>query len=328
LAKRAFITGITGQDGSYLAEFLIGKGYEVHGLVRRTSVPNTLRIEPLLAQAQGRLLLHPGDIQDANSLMTLMAGIQPDEVYHLAAQSHVGTAWKEPVYTVDVTGLGMLRVLEAVRCHAPDARVFHPSSSEMFGSVETTPQDENTPFHPRNPYGVAKVYGHWITLNYRESYNLYAVNGILYNHESPRRDEMFVTRKITAAVARIKKGLQAKLVLGNLDARRDVGFAGDYVEAMWLMLQQKNPEDYVIATGQAHSVREFCEEAFARVGLDPRKYVEVDEKLLRPGDTDRLVGNPRKAREKLRWSPRLDFRGLVHLMVDSDLMGLKARGTP
>jgi GDPmannose 4,6-dehydratase len=314
----ALITGITGQDGSYLAELLLAKGYQVHGIVRRTSSPNLERIEHLQDQIQ----LHDGDLLDLCSLQQLLAAIQPDEVYNLAAQSFVATSWQQPVLTAEVTGLGVLRMLEAVRRTKPDARFYQASSSEMFGKVLETPQRETTPFYPRSPYSVAKVYGHHLTINYRESYGMYACSGILFNHESPRRGIEFVTRKITAAVARIKLGLQHELKLGNLDAQRDWGYAGDYVEAMWLMLQQDEPDDFVIGTGETHSVREFCEIAFSHAGLSYEQYVSIDPKFFRPAEVDLLLGDCRKAREKLGWAPRMSFRDLVCTMVDADLQRL------
>jgi GDPmannose 4,6-dehydratase len=295
--RRALITGITGQDGSYLAELLLEQGYEVFGLVRRSSSPRLERIAHLEAR--------------------------PDEVYNLAAQSFVPTSWQEPVLTAEFTGLGVTRLLEALRQAAPEARFYQASSSEIFGQVAQSPQDEHTPFWPRSPYGVAKLYGHWITVNYRESYGLFACCGILFNHESPRRGEEFVTRKITRAAARIARGLERELVLGNLAARRDWGFAGDYVRAMWLMLQREDPRDYVIASGVTHSVAEFCERAFAEVGLDWREHVRSDERLLRPAEIDRLVGDARRAREELGWRPQMDFGELVAHMVRADVERLE-----
>lgn len=325
-SKRALITGITGQDGSYLAEFLLDKGYEVHGLVRRSSTFGTQRIEHLyrdIHEVHRPLTLHHGDMADGNGLARLIREIRPTEVYNLAAQSHVRVSFDQPTYTADVTAVGTLRLLEAIR-DLQDAvgyqiRFYQASSSEMFGKVVETPQTETTPFHPRSPYGVAKVYGHWITVNYRESYGLHASCGILFNHESPRRGETFVTRKITRAATRIKLGLQEKLYLGNLDAQRDWGFAGDYVEAMWLMLQQDEPEDYVIATNETHSVREFCEKAFGRLGLDAREFIDIDPRYFRPAEVDLLLGDSRKAREKLGWVPRTSFDDLVAMMVDADM---------
>jgi GDPmannose 4,6-dehydratase len=329
-SKRALITGITGQDGSYLAELLLAKGYEVHGLVRRSSTSNVGRLSHLehhLQREPGemgkRLFLHSADLSDAGRLSQLVQMIQPDEVYNLAAQSHVQISFEQPVYTADTTGLGATRLLEAVRrlqeLSGCQVRFFQASSSEMFGKVAETPQSETTPFYPRSPYGVAKLYAHWITVNYRESYNLHASCGILFNHESPRRGEAFVTRKISRAVGRIKYGLQKKLYLGNLDAKRDWGFAGDSVEAMWMMLQQELPDDYVIATGVSHSVKEFCERAFSRVDLDYRDFVETDSRDFRPAEVDLLEGNAGKAKDKLNWAPRVSFESLADMMVDSDL---------
>ncbi|HVQ31848.1 MAG TPA: GDP-mannose 4,6-dehydratase, partial [Vicinamibacteria bacterium] len=300
-AKKAFITGITGQDGSYLVELLLEKGYEVHGLVRRSSSFNTWRID---AQ-RDRLVLHYGDLVDQNSLMRTLALVQPQEVYNLAAQSHVKVSFEMPEYTGSVTALGVLRLLDAVRDLGLDTRVYQAGSSEMFGLVQETPQSEKTPFYPRSPYGVAKVFGHWMAVNYRESYGMHVSNGILFNHESPRRGENFVTRKITLGIAAIKKGTMKELRLGNLEARRDWGFAGDYVEAMWRMLQQDEADDYVVATGETHSVQEFCEEAFSHAGLDWKKYVKVDPKYFRPAEVDILLGNPAKAKAKLGWSPKV-----------------------
>jgi GDPmannose 4,6-dehydratase len=313
--KRALITGITGQDGSYLADFLLTRGYEVHGMVRRSSTENFERIGHL----RNRVALHQADLLDQLSIITLIRTVRPREVYNLAAQSFVPTSWVQPVLTGDFTAIGVTRMLEAIRLVDPKIRFYQASSSEMFGKVQETPQTERTPFYPRSPYGVAKVYGHWITVNYRESYDLYACSGILFNHESPRRGKEFVTRKITHAVAEIKFGLRKELLLGNLEARRDWGFAGDYVRAMWLMLQQKAPDDYVVATGQNHTVREFCEIAFERAGLDWKRHVKVDPKLYRPADVDTLCGNPAKARRRLGWKPETSFRDLVRMMVDADL---------
>ena len=319
--KTALITGITGQDGSYLAELLLGKGYVVHGLVRRTSAISTGRIDHLYDHE--RLRLHYGDMSDGSSLSRLVAEIAPHEVYNLAAQSHVRVSFDQPAYTADVTAVGTLRLLEAVRqqCEATGSQVryYQASSSEMFGKVAETPQRETTPFHPRSPYGVAKVCAHWFTVNYRESYGLHASCGILFNHESPRRGETFVTRKITRAATRIKLGLQDKLYLGNLDAKRDWGFAGDYVGAMWLMLQQDQPDDYVIATGESVTVREFCDLAFGRLGLNYRDYVVTDERYLRPAEVDLLLGDNTKARQKLNWRPHVTITELVAIMVDADL---------
>jgi GDPmannose 4,6-dehydratase len=313
--KRALITGITGQDGSYLAEFLLEKGYQVFGLVRRSSTVNFERI----AHIHDRIELVSGDLTDQNSLALAMQAAQPDEVYNLAAQSFVPASWTQPILTGDVTGLGATRVLEAVRMHDRDVRVYQASSSEMFGKVQAVPQKEDTPFYPRSPYSVAKVYGHWATVNYRESYNLFAVSGILFNHESPRRGLEFVTRKVTDAVARIKMGLAKEVRLGNLDAKRDWGYAGDYVRAMWLMLQQEQPEDYVIATGETHSVEELVEVAFSHVGLDWHDYVVQDERFMRPAEVDLLIGGPEKAKQTLGWEPEVSFEGLIQMMVDADL---------
>ena len=325
-ANRALITGITGQDGSYLAELLLDKGYEVHGLVRRSSTFGTQRIEHLyrdIHEVHRPLVLHHGDMADGNGLARLIREIRPTEVYNLAAQSHVRVSFDQPTYTADVTAVGTLRLLEAIR-DFQDAvgsriRFYQASSSEMFGKVVETPQRETTPFYPRSPYGVAKLYAHWITVNYRESYGLHGSCGILFNHESPRRGETFVTRKITRAAARIKLGLQNKLFLGNLDAQRDWGFAGDYVEAMWLMLQQPEPDDYVVATNELYSVRDFCEQAFSRLGLDYREHVEVDPRYYRPAEVDLLLGDSSKARTKLGWVPRTSFGQLVDMMVEGDL---------
>ncbi len=318
--KRALITGITGQDGSYLAEFLLSKGYEVHGMVRRSSTENFERI----AHLKDRVSLHQADLLDQLSIINLIRRVRPREVYNLAAQSFVPTSWVQPVLTGDFTAIGVTRMLEAVRLVDPSIRFYQASSSEMFGMVRETPQTEKTPFYPRSPYGVAKVYGHWITVNYRESYGIFACSGILFNHESPRRGKEFVTRKISHAAAAIRLGLQKELRLGNLDARRDWGYAGDYVRAMWLMLQQKEPDDYVVATGRSHTVGDFCRLAFERVGLDWRRHVKVDPKLYRPADVDTLCGNAAKARRKLGWRPEVSFRDLVNMMVDADLRRLSA----
>lgn len=319
MKKRALITGITGQDGSYLAEFLLEQGYEVIGMVRRTSTVNFERIEHI----QDKLTLVTGDLADEVSLISLLREHRPAEVYNLAAQSFVQTSWAQPVFTGETTALGVTRMLDAVRIVDPEIRFYQASSSEMFGKVLEVPQKETTPFYPRSPYGVAKVYGHWITVNYRESYNMHASSGILFNHESPRRGLEFVTRKIAHGVARIKLGLAEELRLGNLDARRDWGFAGDYVQAMWLMLQQDRPDDYVVATGETHAVREFCELAFGHVGLDYRNYVVQDERFMRPAEVDLLIGDPTKARTTLGWQPRTSFPELVRMMVDADLQLLK-----
>jgi GDPmannose 4,6-dehydratase len=315
--KKAFITGITGQDGSYLAELLLEKGYEVHGLVRRSSSFNTWRID----HVRDHLMLHYGDLVDQNSLVRTLEAVGPDEVYNLAAQSHVKVSFEMPEYTGNVTALGVLRLLDALRELGLSARVYQAGSSEMYGLVQETPQTERTPFHPRSPYGVSKVFGHWTAINYREGYGMHVSNGILFNHESPRRGENFVTRKITMGLAAIKKGKARELRLGNLDARRDWGFAKDYAEAMWLMLQREKPDDYVVATGENHSVREFLEEAFSYAGLDWQEYVKVDPKYFRPAEVDRLLGNPAKAQKALGWKTRIGFRELVRLMVDADMEG-------
>ena len=321
--KTALITGITGQDGSYLAEFLLEKGYRVFGLVRRSSTVTFERIQHI----QERVGLLSGDLADQNSLLYALQECNPDEVYNLAAQSFVQTSWTQPVLTGDVTALGVTRMLEAIRVFNPRIRFYQASSSEMFGKVQAVPQTEDTPFYPRSPYGVAKVYGHWATVNYRESYDAYAVSGILFNHESPRRGLEFVTRKVTHAVARIETGQQDKLHLGNLEARRDWGFAGDYVRAMWMMLQQDEPRDYVVATGVTHSVRELVEVAFEHVGLDWREHVVQDERFMRPAEVDLLIGDAGRARETLGWTPEVDFHGLVRMMVDADLARLRG-GSP
>jgi GDPmannose 4,6-dehydratase len=326
LAKVALITGVTGQDGSYLAEFLLKKGYEVHGIVRRSSSFATARIDHLRRgfEVPGEgLQLHYGDLGDGTGIRRIIEQVRPDEVYNLAAQSHVRISFDQPEYTADVVGLGALRLLEALRDHnqrhGREARLYQAGSSEMFGKAAEVPQKETTPFHPRSPYACAKVYAHWQTVNYREAYDLFAVNGILFNHESPRRGENFVTRKITRSAGRIKVGLQNKLLLGNLDAKRDWGFAGDYVEAMWLMLQQDRPDDYVIATGETHSVQEFLELAFDCLELDWHKYVDTDERFFRPSEVDLLCGDSSKARRALRWEPAVKFSALVAMMVDADL---------
>ncbi len=318
---KALITGITGQDGSYLAELLLSKGYEVHGIIRRASTFNTSRIDHLYHDPHVNgvsLFLHYGDLSDSTNLVKLLYGLQPDEVYHLAAQSHVKVSFEMPEYTGDIGGLGAVRLLEAIRETGPKCKFYQASSSEMFGRAKEVPQNENTPFYPRSPYACAKVYAFWSTVNYREAYGIHACNGILFNHESPRRGETFVTRKITRAVARIEAGVQKKLFLGNLEARRDWGYAPEYVEAMWRMLQQDKPDDFVIATGESHSVREFGEEAFAYAGLDWQACVEVDTRYFRPSEVDALRGDARKAREVLGWKPKTGFRELVHLMVDAD----------
>ncbi len=312
----AIITGITGQDGSYLAELLLDKGYEVHGIVRRASTENFERINHLT----DRVKLHQADLLDQLSLIDVLGEVRPQEVYNLAAMSFVPTSWKQPVLTGEFTAIGVTRMLEAIRLLDPKGiRFYQASSSEMYGKVRETPQRESTPFHPRSPYGVAKVYGHFITVNYRESYGMFASSGILFNHESPRRGLEFVTRKVTDGVARIKLGLARELRLGNLDAKRDWGFAGDYVRAMWLMLQQDKPDDYVVGTGETHSVRELVEAAFAHVDLDWRKHVVLDPNFVRPAEVDLLVGDPAKARRELGWKAEVDFRGLVRMMVDADL---------
>lgn len=318
--KTALITGISGQDGSYLAEFLISKGYRVVGMVRRTSSDTLQRVEHL----GNKLEIRQGDLLDQYSLITLLREVQPTEVYNLAAQSFVPTSWEQPVLTAEFTGVGVTRMLEAIRAVDPKIRFYQASSSEMYGRVREVPQSEMTPFYPRSPYGVAKCYGHYITVNYRESYNLFAVSGILFNHESPRRGLEFVTRKISDGVARISLGLADELRLGNLDAKRDWGFAGDYVKAMWLMLQQPDADDYVIATGETHSVEEFVTLAFNHVGLDWKKYVKVDERFIRPAEVDILVGDATKAQTKLKWKPEVDFPGLVKMMVDADIKRLSS----
>ena len=315
MPKRAVITGITGQDGSYLAELLLEQGYEVTGVIRRSSAPNLWRIEHLL----DRITLRPGDLLDQQSLMRIVQDVKPHELYNLAAMSFVPASWDQPMLTGEFNAQGVTRVLEAIRQVDTKIKLYQASSSEMFGKVREVPQSEATPFYPRSPYGVSKVYGHYITVNYRESYNLFAVSGILFNHESPRRGTEFVTRKVTDGVARIKLGMADSLSLGNLSACRDWGFAGDYVRAMWLMLQQSEPDDYVIATGIAHSVEDLVEIAFARVGLDWKKYVKLDPKLIRPAEVDHLIGNSTKARTQLKWEPAVDFKGLIEMMVDADV---------
>ena len=322
MAKNALITGITGQDGSYLAELLLSKGYEVHGIIRRASTFNTGRLDPIYDDphsGRGRLSLHYGDLSDASALARLIGKIQPEEVYNLAAQSHVRVSYDCPEYTTDINATGTVRLLEAIRETGIKPRFYQASSSEVFGMVQEIPQTEKTPFHPRSPYACAKVYSYWITVNYREAYGLHASNGILFNHESPRRGETFVTRKITRALAHIKAGLQDKLYLGNLEAKRDWGYAKEYVQAMWLMIQQDKPDDYVIATNETHSVREFLEKAFAHVGLDWKKYVEIDSRYYRPAEVDLLVGDYSKAKRQLGWEPRTRFEELVKLMVDADI---------
>ena len=322
-APRALITGITGQDGSYLAELLLEKGYEVHGMVRRSSSETFQRLEAI----RDAIHLHTGDLLDQRSMVDVLRASEPDEIYNLAAMSFVAASWSQPVLTAEFTGVGATRMLEAMRETVPQARFYQASSSEMFGQVLEVPQTERTPFYPRSPYGVAKAYGHFITVNYRESYDLFACSGILFNHESPRRGLEFVTRKVTHAAAAIKLGLTDELALGNLDAERDWGYAKDYVEAMWLMLQRDAPEDYVIATGETHSVREVVDVAFHRLDLDPEQFVRIDPKFLRPAEVEQLVGNPAKAREELGWEPRTSFHELVELMVDADVE-LLASGVP
>jgi GDPmannose 4,6-dehydratase len=322
--KKALITGITGQDGSYLAELLLAKGYEVHGIIRRASSFNTSRIDHLYTDPHVngvKLFLHYGDLADAVQMVKLLYALQPDEIYNLAAQSHVRVSFDVPEYTGDVVGVGAVRILEAIREAGlvKKCRYYQASSSEMYGKVQEVPQTETTPFWPRSPYGCAKMYAYWLTVNYRESYNLHASNGILFNHESPRRGETFVTRKITRAATRIKMGLQDSLYLGNLDAKRDWGYAKEYVEMMWVMLQQDNPDDYVVGTNETHSVKEFCEVAFARLDLDWEKYVKYDNRYERPAEVDLLIGNPAKAKKQLGWEPKVRFKELVELMVDADL---------
>ena len=323
--KRALITGVTGQDGSYLAELLLEKGYEVHGIVRRSSTESFERIEHLA----GKIHLHQADLLDQLSIIDVMKESDPHEVYNLAAQSFVPTSWKQPVLTSEFTAIGVTRVLEAIRLLGPGKiRFYQASSSEMFGKVQEVPQKEDTPFYPRSPYGVAKVYGHWITVNYRESYNMYCCSGILFNHESERRGREFVTRKVTDGVARIKLGMATELRLGNLDSKRDWGFAGDYVRAMWLMLQQDEPDDYVVATGETHTVRKLVELAFSAVGLDWQKHVKIDPSLVRPAEVDLLIGDPSKAKRKLGWTPDVTFEKLVERMVNADLARLQGQPVP
>ncbi len=319
MTKKALITGITGQDGSYLAEFLLAKGYEVYGMVRRTSTVRYERIQHI----QSQLRMVQGDMGDLSSLITAIRATEPDEVYNLAAQSFVPTSWNQPVFTGDITGLGVTRMLEAVRAVNPAIRFYQASSSEMFGKVRQVPQTEATPFYPRSPYGVAKVYGHWITVNYRESYDLFTCSGILFNHESPRRGMEFVTRKVTYHAAKIKLGLGAEIRIGNLDSKRDWGFAGDYVRAMWLMLQQDRPEDFVIATGETHSVQRLLEVAFGHVGLNWRDYAVQDQRFMRPAEVDLLVGDPAKAKRALGWQPQVSFEELIGMMVEADLKKLR-----
>ena len=326
MAKKALITGITGQDGSYLAELLLEKGYEVYGIIRRSSTFNTSRIDHIYQdphEKNPKLKLIYGDLTDSSSVYSILSEVKPDEVYNLAAQSHVRVSFDIPEYTADVTALGAVRLLEAIHKLGLKTRYYQASSSEMYGKVQAVPQVEETPFYPRSPYAVAKLYGHWITKNFRESYGLYACSGILFNHESPRRGETFVTRKITRAVAQIKAGLQDKLYLGNLDSKRDWGYAKEYVEAMWLMLQQDEADDYVIATNETHTIREFLEEAFSHVGLKWEDYVEFDERYMRPAEVDLLIGDPAKAEKNLGWKPKTTFKELVQIMVDADVEGLK-----
>ncbi len=315
MAKKALITGITGQDGSFLAEFLLTKGYEVHGMTRRTSTMNFERIKNIIDEIE----LHPGDLLDQHSLTMMVKEVQPDEVYNLAAQSFVETSWKQPVLTGEFTAMGVTKMLEAVRLSKPDAKFYQASSSEMFGKVQETPQKETTPFYPRSPYGVAKVYGHWITVNYRESFDMFAVSGILFNHESERRGLEFVTRKVTHAAARIKLGKQDFVELGNLDSKRDWGYAKDYVEAMWLMLQQDKPDDFVIGTGQTWSVEHLCKTAFDVVGLNYKDYVKINDKFKRPAEVDLLVADPSKANKVLGWKPKTSFEQMIEIMVKSDM---------
>ena len=317
MAKRALITGILGQDGSHLTDLLLEKGYEVYGMMRRISVERFDNVQHVMQHPMFRMVT--GDLGDQNCLNRLVKEIWPDEIYNLAAQSHVGLSFEQPIYTADATGLGVTRVLEAIRLIKPDAKFYQASSSEMFGKVREVPQTELTPFHPRSPYGVAKVYGYWITVNYRESYNMFCSNGILFNHEGERRGKEFVTRKITDSVAKIKLGLQDKLGLGNLDAKRDWGYAKDYVEAMWLMLQQDKPDDFVVATGETHTVEEFCKVAFDCVGLDYKKYIYIDPRFNRPAEVDLLIGDCSKAKRVLGWEPKVKFEQLVNLMVQADL---------
>lgn len=329
---KALITGITGQDGSYLAEFLLAKGYDVYGVIRRSSSFNTARIDGIYQDPhipEAKLHLVYGDLNDASSLNKILRTVRPDEIYNLGAQSHVRVSFDIPEYTAEITGLGTVRLLEAIRESGLRPKFYQASSSEMFGKVQEVPQRETTPFYPRSPYGAAKVYAHWITVNYREAYGLFACNGILFNHESPRRGETFVTRKITKAAARIKFGLQQELFLGNLDAKRDWGYAGDYVEAMWLMLQQPQPDDYVVATGETHTVREFLDVAFGHLGLDWQHHVKIDPRYYRPTEVDLLIGDPTKARQQLGWKPTVDFNQLAIMMVEADVEAerLKLQGT-
>ncbi len=330
MSKIAFITGITGQDGSYLAEFLLFKGYEVHGLIRRASTFNTSRIDHLFVDPHepgGRLFLYHGDLSDGTQLSNVIYNIQPDEIYHLGAQSHVRVSFDTPEYTGNITALGTTRLLEAIRKSGIKCKFYQASSSEMFGSAPP-PQNENTPFHPRSPYAAAKVYAYWMTINYRQGYGLFTCNGILFNHESPRRGETFVTRKVTRAIAHILAGKQEYLYLGNLAAKRDWGYAPEYVEAMWLILQQEEPDDYVLGTGEAHSVREFVEESFAYTGLDWEKYVRIDSRYFRPTETEVLIADASKARQKLEWEPKVTFKEIVRIMIDADMeaLGLETPG--
>ena len=328
MGKKALITGITGQDGSYLAELLLGKGYEVHGVIRRASTFNTGRLDGIYNDphdSKARLFLHYGDLSDGSAMARLLGKIQPEEIYNLAAQSHVRVSFDSPEYTADITATGTVRLLEAIRETGLKPRFYQASSSEMYGLVQEVPQKETTPFYPRSPYGCAKVYSYWITVNYRESYGLHASNGILFNHESPRRGETFVTRKITRAIAHIKAGLQNKLFLGNLDAKRDWGYAKEYVEAMWLMLQQEQPDDYVVATNETHSIREFLEIAFGHAGLDWNKYVEIDPRYFRPAEVELLIGDYSKAKQKLGWEPKTKCADLARLMVDADIQSLQEK---
>jgi GDPmannose 4,6-dehydratase len=329
--KKALITGITGQDGSYLADLLLNKGYEVHGIIRRASTFNTARIDHLYQDPHVngvRLFLHYGDLSDSVSMTKMLYDLQPDEVYNLGAQSHVRVSFDIPEYTADVTGVGTIRILEAIRESGVKPRFYQASSSEMFGKVQEIPQKETTPFWPRSPYGCAKMFGHWATVNYRESYNLFACSGILFNHESPRRGETFVTRKISRAVAAIKLGLQKDLYLGNMDAKRDWGYAPEYVEGMWRMLQADQPDDYVLATNETHTVKEFVEVAFGHVGLDWQKHVKYDARYERPAEVDLLIGDPAKAKKQLGWEPKVRFKELVQIMVDADLASLQGRQIP
>lgn len=322
MAKKALITGITGQDGSYLAELLLEKGYEVHGIIRRSSSFNTERIDHLYSDPHiegTKLFLHYGDLSDSSNICRILEKIEPEEIYNLGAQSHVRVSFDTPEYTADVVGLGTLRILDAIKDTKIKTKFYQASSSELYGKVQEIPQKETTPFYPRSPYAVAKLYSYWITVNYRESYNMFNCNGILFNHESPRRGETFVTRKITKALAKIVAGKQNKLYLGNLDAKRDWGYAKDYVEAMWLMLQQDQPDDYVVATGETYSVKDFLTEAFKTVNLDWEKYVEIDSRYFRPAEVELLIGDPTKAKQKLNWTPKTSFKELVKIMVEADL---------